>query len=111
MPLAVYHDLKPGILGAFPTYDSINATSAAHLKYLHAVCQETLRLFPPPPFGLPRDVPEGGGTVDGFFVPGGVHAPQSPADHMLEGEDTKLTACRHLNASSRPPWLLTIMPP
>lgn len=56
----------------FRSYDEIDATSTAPLKYLHAVTLEGLRIFPPLPLALPRIVPQGGDTVDGHFVPGGV---------------------------------------
>jgi cytochrome P450 len=64
--------LESEILSSFTSYDDINATTAASLKYLHATCQEALRIFPPLPLGLPREVPKGGASVDGFWVPGGV---------------------------------------
>ena len=53
----------------FTSFEEINSTSTAILKYLHAVCQEALRIFPPLPLGLPRVVPKGGDTVDGHFIP------------------------------------------
>ncbi|KAL9116200.1 MAG: hypothetical protein Q9227_000571 [Pyrenula ochraceoflavens] len=33
-----------------------------------------MRMYPPLPLALPRIVPPGGDTVDGYFVPGGVSA-------------------------------------
>ncbi|KAI0417674.1 cytochrome P450 3A13 [Xylaria grammica] len=39
------------------------------LPYLDAVVQEGLRCFPPIPMSLPRYVPLGGRTIDGFFIP------------------------------------------
>ncbi|KAF3002231.1 hypothetical protein E8E14_004500 [Neopestalotiopsis sp. 37M] len=68
---AVRQRLESEILSSFTSYDDINATTAASLKYLHATCQEALRIFPPLPLGLPREVPKGGASVDGFWVPGG----------------------------------------
>ncbi|ORY69984.1 cytochrome P450 [Pseudomassariella vexata] len=41
------------------------------LPYLDAVVLEGLRCFPAIPMSLPRYVPNGGRTIDGFFVPGG----------------------------------------
>jgi hypothetical protein len=64
--------VKKEIYDSFNSYDDINATSTARLRYLHAVCLEALRIFPPLPLGLPRVVPQGGAIVDGMFVPGGV---------------------------------------
>jgi cytochrome P450 len=63
------------IRSAFTDYSEINAQSTATLKYLHAVCLEALRIYAPLPFALPRVVPEGGDTVDGHFLPGGVSYP------------------------------------
>lgn len=56
----------------FKTYEEMDWQSTLGLEYLHAVCLEALRVFPPLPLGLPRVVPEGGDTVDGYFIPGGV---------------------------------------
>ena len=40
------------------------------LTYLDAVVMEGLRCFPPIPMSLPRYVPCGGRTIDGFYLPG-----------------------------------------
>lgn len=69
---AILTRLQHEIRSNFKTYDEINAQTTADLPYLHAVCLEALRMFPPLPLGLPRIVPPGGDTVDGCFVPGGV---------------------------------------
>lgn len=39
------------------------------LPFLHAVIEESLRMYPPVPIGLPRLVPDGGATISGHFVP------------------------------------------
>lgn len=39
------------------------------LPFLEAVVQEGLRCFPAIPMSLPRYVPRGGRTIDGYFVP------------------------------------------
>jgi cytochrome P450 len=41
------------------------------LPYLDAVVMEGLRCFPAIPMSLPRYVPAGGRSIDGFFLPGG----------------------------------------
>lgn len=64
--------LQEEIRTAFQAYDEINSSTTANLRYLHAVCLEALRIFPPLPLGLPRVVPVGGDTIDGHFVPEGV---------------------------------------
>lgn len=45
--------LQAEVRGAFKYYNEINGTSTAGLKYLHAVCLEALRVFPPLPLALP----------------------------------------------------------
>lgn len=64
--------LQNEVRSAFNRYEDIDATSTATLRYLKAVAQEAMRMYPPLPFALPRVVPEGGATVDGHFLPGGV---------------------------------------
>ncbi|KUI56224.1 hypothetical protein VP1G_03586 [Cytospora mali] len=44
--------------------------SQPRLPYLDAVVMEGLRCFPAIPMSLPRYVPEGGRSIDGYFVPG-----------------------------------------
>jgi cytochrome P450 len=68
----VYRTLKEEIRSEFQSYDQINAKSTLHLPYLNAVIYEGMRIYSPLPFALPRVVPEGGDTVDGHFIPGGV---------------------------------------
>jgi cytochrome P450 len=45
--------------------------SLNELPYLDAVVKEGLRCFPPIPMSLPRYVPAGGRTIDGYQVPEG----------------------------------------
>lgn len=39
------------------------------LPYLHACMEESLRVYPPVPTGLPRKAPKGGAFVDGVWIP------------------------------------------
>ena len=64
--------LQQEVRSAFKSYAEIDALSASRLPYLHAVCLEALRLYPPVPTGMPRLVSDGGSHIDGYFVPGGV---------------------------------------
>lgn len=49
------------------TFEGLNKCT-----YMSAVIDEGLRIFPSAPIGFVRTVPEGGDTVDGHFIPGGV---------------------------------------
>ena len=64
--------LKDEVRGVFNSPSEINNASTTPLRYLNAVCREAMRVYPPLPFALPRLVPEGGDTIDGHWVPGGV---------------------------------------
>jgi len=68
----VLEKFRKEIRSTFKSYNEIDATSTAPLKYLQAVVLEGMRIYPPLPLGLPRVVPAGGDTVDGYFLPGGV---------------------------------------
>ena len=64
--------LQDEIRRAFKSYDEIDAKSTSSLKYLHAVCLEGMRIYAPLPFALPRIVPQGGDSVDGYQLPANV---------------------------------------
>lgn len=68
------------IRGRFATAADINAKAlVADCRYLDAVCQESLRIYPPAGAAhLTRIVPEGGCEIAGHWVPGGV-SPLRPA--------------------------------
>ncbi|KAI0443961.1 cytochrome P450 [Xylaria telfairii] len=69
-------------------YDELTGTRLGSLRYLNAVIEETLRMFPPIAFGLPRVSP--GDYVDSHFVPAGVtvSAPHWVVNHNeTEWED------------------------
>ncbi|KAK1542061.1 benzoate 4-monooxygenase cytochrome P450 [Colletotrichum paranaense] len=68
---AILARLQDEVRSAFVSYEDITAVTATPLKYLRAVAQEAMRVYPPLPFALPRVVPNGGCTVDGHFLPGG----------------------------------------
>lgn len=67
--------LQEEVRSAFTRYEEIDSASTIPLKYLKAVAQEAMRIYPPLPFALPRVVPEPGCHVDGKFLPGGVRIP------------------------------------
>ncbi|CDM31323.1 hypothetical protein DTO013E5_30 [Penicillium roqueforti] len=65
----VYKAMREEIRNRFPTYESINATSAQQLPYLQAVINEGLRIYPPGSQGFPRLSP--GLAIDGEWIPEG----------------------------------------
>jgi cytochrome P450 len=68
----VYEALIKEIREAFSKEEDITFAEVAKLNYLKAVIDETMRIHPSVPVGLPRIVPKGGRFIDGEFVPGGV---------------------------------------
>jgi hypothetical protein len=64
--------LKTEIRSSFQHTKDITLAAVQGLHYLTAVINEALRLCPAVPWILPRIVPEGGDTVCGTWLPGGV---------------------------------------
>lgn len=69
-------NLTEEIRTTFKSEDEIDFVSVSNLPYLVACLEEALRIYPPAPLGLIRQVPKGGGTVAGHYVPEdvGVHS-------------------------------------
>ena len=65
-----FNALKDEARSSFNSYSEINSISTQHLKYLNAVIEEGLRIYPPAPGGFPRVCP--GGNVAGHYIPKGV---------------------------------------
>lgn len=57
------------VRGIFVSDDEISLTDLTSLRYLYACIEETLRLVPPAPTGLPRVVPAQGMTICGEIIP------------------------------------------
>lgn len=68
---AVMAELTKEIRSNFADFDALDLDQLARQKYLMAVLQEGLRMYPPFPTSLPRIVPDGGMEIDGKFVPAG----------------------------------------
>jgi cytochrome P450 len=50
----------------------LSSATLTQLKVLHAVVQETFRMYPPVPTILPRVTPVGGAVVNGLRLPSGI---------------------------------------
>ncbi|CAO2657794.1 Nn.00g039200.m01.CDS01 [Neocucurbitaria sp. VM-36] len=62
------------ILSTFSSYEEIKSGSQIHsCKYLTAFLEETLRMTPPVSAEPAREVLRGGTTVDGHYIPEGLH--------------------------------------
>ncbi|KAI0155736.1 cytochrome P450 ClCP1 [Pestalotiopsis sp. NC0098] len=58
---------------AFNSDNDITLAKVSRLDYMLACLEETMRLYPPVPIGLPRIVPKGGRIVGGVYLPEGTH--------------------------------------
>ncbi|KAK9783859.1 putative Cytochrome p450 [Seiridium cardinale] len=61
--------LNTEIRAAFEAEEKININTTANLKYLGAVIEESLRLYPPSPHASTRITPPGGQAILGEWVP------------------------------------------
>ncbi|KAK4238426.1 cytochrome P450 [Achaetomium macrosporum] len=66
----VYARLVEEIRSNFQSHDQVTLSRVNELKYLLAVLDETMRLYPPAANTLPRVLPPQGGIVCGQHVPG-----------------------------------------
>ncbi|OCK76204.1 benzoate 4-monooxygenase cytochrome P450 [Lepidopterella palustris CBS 459.81] len=66
-----YQRLVDEIRGAFQSADEITLVKLGQLKYLTAVIEEGLRVYPPVPTNMPRMVPAEGAVIADKWVPGG----------------------------------------
>ncbi|KAI0485459.1 isotrichodermin C-15 hydroxylase [Xylaria cf. heliscus] len=67
----VLEKLKHEVRSSFQDASQININTVGNLKYMLAILNESLRLYPPVTAGLVRVVPAGGAEIAGHFVPGG----------------------------------------
>jgi averantin hydroxylase len=58
-------------LRSIPTAADLTIANLDRLPYLHAVIQEALRVFVPSPIPSAREIPAGGLSVGGYFLPQG----------------------------------------
>lgn len=73
-----YKKLCYEIRSTFPKIEDLTFLKLQALPYMNACLEEGMRIFPSIPTGLVRQVPAGGDTVGGEWLPGGttvsVHA-------------------------------------
>lgn len=71
---ASYHKLQTILDAEFPGGESDwTYTKAKSITYLEGIINETLRLRPSVPGGMPRATPPGGLQIDEVFIPGGIN--------------------------------------
>ncbi|KAE8381191.1 cytochrome P450 [Aspergillus bertholletiae] len=68
----IMNQLCKEIRTAFSRDEEITSSKCFGLKYLNAVLEESLRMYPPVAGNLPRLVPKGGSIINGHFIPGDV---------------------------------------
>ena len=68
----VWERLSREVRGAFSKYGDIGVAAVSNLPYLHAVIQEALRMQPPGPIAVPREVDRPDVVIAGRPVPQGV---------------------------------------
>ena len=87
----VMEKLLAEIRGAFATDPDITIFAVAQLKYLGAVLEEALRVYPPVPLGQQRVVPAPGDAVLGKWLPGGVSFPNSSIYPLISPQKSDQT--------------------
>ncbi|TGO14621.1 hypothetical protein BTUL_0050g00160 [Botrytis tulipae] len=86
----VLQNLAIELITSFQTQEDLTLHALASSKYLNAVLEEGLRMYPPAPSTLPRIVPNGGSLVAGQYVPGGVTVGVNPISSSLSAKNFHL---------------------
>ncbi|KAI0974801.1 isotrichodermin C-15 hydroxylase [Xylaria arbuscula] len=68
----ILEKLKHEVRSTFKDSSEININTVGNLKYMLAILNESLRLYPPVTAGLVRTTPKGGAEIAGTFVPEGI---------------------------------------
>ncbi|MCJ1316346.1 hypothetical protein MMC15_001667 [Xylographa vitiligo] len=94
------------VRSAFISESEMTFEALRNLPFLNAVIHEGLRLCNPIPAGLPRIVPQGGGTVCGYFLPENTHVTVNPSALAFNDKNfarsTSFLPDRYLPDSLRP---------
>lgn len=90
----VMEKLLTEIRGTFTNDAEITIVAVAQLKYLGAVLEEALRMYPPVPLGQQRVVPSPGELVLGRWLPGGV-GERICSMHTFSFSPSPLPLCIH----------------
>lgn len=90
------------IRSTFEQDSEMTFRNVEELKYMNAVIEESLRIYPPFVTSLSRLVPRGGAAVNGHFLP------EDVCICVLLQCVTFLTC---VLIATRPPWHVTITPP
>ncbi|RWA05455.1 hypothetical protein EKO27_g9653 [Xylaria grammica] len=71
------------VRGSFSSNEDITFEALSKLKYLNACIREGLRVYPPVPSAIPREIAEGGNAVMGKWIPGGTRVSVHPTATYL----------------------------
>src|SRR6187549_1217827 len=74
----VLEKLNQEVRSTFKSEDEINIMTVSKMPYLLACLDEAMRMYPPAPDVMPREVPRGGTTITNIFVPENVSLPSIP---------------------------------
>ena len=86
--------LAQEVRSTFSSESEITLLSVGKLNYMLACLDEALRLYPPVSIGFPRQVPKGGVTIAGEFLPEGVSELRADKPLTLVSWPRKLTCSR-----------------
>ena len=74
----VLEKLNREVRSTFKSEGEIDLMAVGKLPYLPACLEEAMRMYPPAPDVMPREVPRGGTTITNIFVPENVSLPGRP---------------------------------
>ena len=99
--------LNREVRSAFSSDDEITFTAVSQLPYLHAVLEESFRVYPPVAAELPRKTRPEGDIINGRFVPGNVSTVAIPPALLIIKVHNANPTYDHRQASTCTHGLLT----